>query len=59
MAELNQALPEVEVQLKQSSGGVFEVSLDGDLLFSKRRLARHAQPGEVLGLVKGKLSGMR
>jgi selT/selW/selH-like putative selenoprotein len=56
---LNQAFPEVEVQLKESSGGVFEVSLDGDLLFSKRRLGRHAAPGEVLGLVKGKASGMK
>jgi len=36
----------------QSSGGAFEVSVDGNLVFSKLRLGRHAKPGEVLGLIK-------
>jgi selT/selW/selH-like putative selenoprotein len=35
-----------------SSGGVFEVKVDGNLIFSKRQLRRHAQPGEVLELVR-------
>jgi selT/selW/selH-like putative selenoprotein len=35
-----------------SSGGVFEVKVDGNLIFSKRQLRRHAQPGEVLALVR-------
>jgi hypothetical protein len=26
--------------------------VDGELLFSKAKLGRHAMPGEVLGLVK-------
>jgi hypothetical protein len=30
---------------------VFEVTRDGELMFSKRQLKRHAQPGEVLGLL--------
>jgi hypothetical protein len=29
------------------------VSVDGRLLFSKAKLGRHAQPGEVLELIKG------
>ena len=38
----------------KSSGGVFEVTLDGELLFSKRAAGRHAAAGEVLGLVRRK-----
>jgi selenoprotein W-related protein len=43
---------DVEIQLVPSSGGRFEVTVDGKLVFSKARLGRHAQPGEVLALVK-------
>jgi selenoprotein W-related protein len=35
-----------------SSGGRFEVTVDGRLVFSKAELGRHANPGEVLELVK-------
>jgi len=38
--------------LLPSSGGVFEVKVDGNLVYSKRALRRHAQPGEVLELVR-------
>jgi selenoprotein W-related protein len=38
----------------QSSGGVFEVSLEGELIFSKKTLGRHPVPGEVLDLVRKK-----
>ena len=40
------------ITLVPSDGGRFEVSVNGDLLFSKKKLARHAEPGEVLGLVR-------
>jgi hypothetical protein len=30
---------------------VFEVSVDGRLLYSKKRTGRHAEPGEVLRLI--------
>ena len=40
------------VTLVPSDDGKFEVSVNGDLLFSKKKLARHAEPGEVLGLVR-------
>ena len=36
----------------KSSGGVFEVTLDGELLYSKKASGRHAAPGEVVGLVR-------
>ena len=40
------------MKLIESSGGVFEVTLDGRLIFSKKALKRHAEPGEVLRLVR-------
>ena len=44
-----------EINLKPGKGGVFEVILDGELIFSKKSLERHANPGEVAGLVEAKL----
>jgi selenoprotein W-related protein len=40
------------IRLIPSSGGRFEVILDGELIFSKATLKRHAAPGEVAGLVE-------
>jgi len=55
-AELRQTYPDCDVQLLDSSGGAFEVELDGKLIFSKRSLGRHAEPGEILELVKHELA---
>ncbi len=41
-----------EVVLIPSRGGVFEVDVDGDRVFSKAELGRHAEPGEVLEAVR-------
>jgi len=49
---LKQAFPGVEVKLIPSSGGVFDVTVDGRLVFSKKAVGRHAAPGEVVGLLK-------
>jgi selenoprotein W-related protein len=49
---LKQAYPDAEIQLVQSSGGVFEVTLDGQLVFSKKASGRHAKPGEVLQAIE-------
>jgi selenoprotein W-related protein len=40
------------ITIVPSDDGKFEVSVNGDLLFSKKQLQRHAEPGEVLGLVR-------
>jgi selenoprotein W-related protein len=40
------------VTLLPSDGGRFEVTVNGQLLYSKLATHRHAEPGEVLGLVK-------
>ena len=36
------------------SKGVFDVTVDGDLLYSKHAEGRHAEPGEVLELFEEK-----
>jgi selT/selW/selH-like putative selenoprotein len=51
-AELKQAYPEADVRLIESSGGVFDVRVDGQLVFSKKAVRRHAEPGEVLKAIQ-------
>jgi selenoprotein W-related protein len=41
-----------EIQIVPSDGGRFEVTINGQLLYSKLEKHRHAEPGEVLGLVR-------
>jgi len=52
---MKDAFAEAEVTLVESSGGRFEVSLDGELVFSKKKLGRHANPGEVVGLIRDRM----
>ncbi len=40
------------ITLVPSDGGRFEVTVNGQLLYSKLDTHRHAEPGEVLGLVR-------
>jgi selT/selW/selH-like putative selenoprotein len=51
-AELKQNFPEAQVRLVQSSGGLFEVTVDGQLVFSKKASRRHAAPGEVVQAIQ-------
>ena len=44
-----------ELTLIPSDGGCFEVTADGDLLYSKLQTGRHTDPGEILGLFRNKL----
>jgi selenoprotein W-related protein len=45
--------PEIEsVTLIPSDGGRYEISINGQLIYSKLRTGRHAEPGEVVGLVR-------
>jgi len=50
-AEISRAYPNAEIQMQPSSGGRFEVTLDGEPVFEKSKVGRHAQPGEVLALI--------
>jgi len=53
-AELKQAFPESEIRLLPSSGGAFEVTVDGKSIFSKKALRRHAEPGEVVRAIRAR-----
>lgn len=53
-AEIRNHYKDAEVELVEGSGGVFEVAVDGDLVFSKMELGRHAKPGEVLERMRRK-----
>jgi selenoprotein W-related protein len=44
--------PDIEsVALLPSDGGRFEVAVNGDLVYSKLKTNRHAEPGEVVNLI--------
>ncbi len=38
------------LRLVTGDKGVFDVAVDGDLIYSKAQTGRHAEPGEVLEL---------
>lgn len=51
---------EVEYHVKSwtlipSSGGCFELTINGEVVFSKKALGRHAEPGECLKLIQERL----
>ena len=46
-------------QLIPGSGGVFDVTVNGELIFSKQAVGRHAEPGEVRAGIVKVLEGMR
>ena len=54
---LKDTWPGTEVRLIPSSGGVFEVKADGELIFSKNAVRRHAEPGEVVKLIRARSGG--
>jgi len=45
------------VTLVPSDGGRFEVSVNGKLIYSKLETKRHAEAGEVLGLIHKMVEG--
>jgi len=52
VAELKQHFPDAEITMIRSGGGVFEVQADGEPAFSKKQLRRHAEPGEIVALLR-------
>lgn len=51
-ASLKSAL-NVDSELIASSGGVFEISVDGRKIFSKKALGRFPDDGEILKAIQG------
>jgi selT/selW/selH-like putative selenoprotein len=54
-AEIRSEFPEAEIKLIESSGGAFEISLNGDQVFSKLASGRHVRPGEIVETIRGTL----
>ena len=54
MAELIRAFEHhiESITLLPADGGRFEVTVDDQLIFSKLQLDRHAEPGEIVGLMR-------
>lgn len=46
-ARIREEFPDATVELIRSSGGVFEIEADGELVYSKKRTGRHAEWEEV------------
>lgn len=46
-AQIREEFPDARVELTESSGGVFEVSANGELVYSKKQTGRHAEWEEV------------
>lgn len=44
-----------DLTLVTGSKGVFDVRVDGELIYSKHETGRHAEPGEVLALFRDRL----
>ena len=42
-----------------SKGGRFEVTVNGERVFSKHRLGRHAEPGEIRAAILRKVDEVR
>jgi len=58
MAEklLEEHLMKIEaITLIPSSGGVYEVTIDGDLVYSKKETGEHAEYEQVAGPVRDRL----
>jgi predicted Rdx family selenoprotein len=43
------------VRLQSADHGRFEVTLDGELVFSKSSLGRHAEEGEIVNLFEARI----
>lgn len=46
-ARIREEFPGAEVALLESGGGVYEVRVDGELIYSKKATGRHAEWEEV------------
>jgi selenoprotein W-related protein len=51
-AFLEKQIPGISIELIESSGGVFEVKRDGELIFSKKASRRFPDHSEILNILK-------
>ena len=53
---IKQPHPIESVLLIPSGGGIFEVEVDGEVVFSKFKVGRHANAEEIIETIRGRLS---
>ena len=53
-AELKEKFSDSTVTLIPSGGGVFEISVDGELIFSKKSLNRFPEKDEISDILKSR-----
>ena len=53
--ELKNNFPQADISLISSGGGVFEISLNDDLIFSKKALNRFPEGEEIKKLIMDRL----
>ena len=51
-ARIKKEFPGTDVELVRSSGGVFEVTRDGELIYSKRSTGLHPTWNDILGKLR-------
>ncbi len=51
-AALENAFPGIQVELIESSGGVFDVIQDGKVIYSKKQTGRFPEHEEIINLLK-------
>jgi selenoprotein W-related protein len=44
-----------DLKIVPSRGGVYEVIVDGDLVYSKKATGRHAEPEEILKAIRERI----
>jgi selT/selW/selH-like putative selenoprotein len=49
---LKKQFPNAEIELREGSKGIFDVTKDGQLIFSKYQTGRFPQPPEILDKLK-------
>ena len=45
---------DVDIELVAGSNGIFDISLDGNMLYSKSEQGRFPKPGEIIKLIEEK-----
>ncbi|HBL29758.1 MAG TPA: hypothetical protein DD490_23225 [Acidobacteria bacterium] len=58
MAEQIETRFGIKPQLLKGSGGVFEVTVGGELIFSKKQTGRFPNPGEVEAVLEAKVAAV-
>ncbi len=52
MDEIKEGFAEANVEIIEGSGGVFEVTVDDSIIYSKKETGRFPEKGEVISLMK-------